>query len=498
MSSRSGKIHPNDLLERVNGKNLFFLRFSKKTKEIHVETRIKQHKHDEEKMSVRAMITSHNYIISDPREYQMELFEIAKQRNTIAVLDTGSGKTLIACLLIRYMVDQELESRQLGHHRRVSFFLVDCVTLVFQQAAVLNCNIDAKIGKYCGDMGVDLWKKERWDDILDDEQVIVMTADVLYNCLTHSFIKMKDINLLCFDEAHHAKKRHVYARIIKDFYISEPVEGRPKIFGMTASPVDASVDVVHAALELEHLLHSKITTTSDLMLLQSSVSRPKEEIATYSKLRAPFQTELYNKLHRKYSKVDAFEKIFAFANRCTSELGPWCADQVWKFTLSEQEYRKLERKEERNMSRETNQDGLELIERDIELICEARHVVSEHVFAPPDPETEDLSSKVVLLYRFLNHVYANETADKCIIFVNRRYTARVLGVLLGVIGSPYMKLGTLIGTRAGGAGDENVTFRQQMVTVSQFRRGKLNCLIATSVAEEGLDIPDCSLIIRYE
>lgn len=74
-----------------------------------------------------------------------------------------------------------------------------------------------------------------------------MTADVLYNCLTHAFIKMTDINLLCFDEAHHAKKNHVYARIIKDFYLCEPVAKRPRVFGMTASPVDARVDDVVAA-----------------------------------------------------------------------------------------------------------------------------------------------------------------------------------------------------------------------------------------------------------
>lgn len=37
-------------------------------------------------------------------------------------------------------------------------------------------------------------------------------------------------------------------RIIKDFYLAEldPAE-RPKIFGMTASPVDAREDVVKAA-----------------------------------------------------------------------------------------------------------------------------------------------------------------------------------------------------------------------------------------------------------
>ena len=80
----------------------------------------------------------------------------------------------------------------------------------------------------------------------------------------HSFITINQINLLIFDEAHHAKKNHAYARfetiavhevpelifgrIIKDFYISEvdPLK-RPKVFGMTASPVDAREDVVKAA-----------------------------------------------------------------------------------------------------------------------------------------------------------------------------------------------------------------------------------------------------------
>ncbi len=82
-----------------------------------------------------------NVIITDPREYQLELFEKAKKQNIIAVLDTGqymmwqsnqpptnlvagSGKTLIAVLLLKYMIDKELEDRAEGKKRRISFFLV--------------------------------------------------------------------------------------------------------------------------------------------------------------------------------------------------------------------------------------------------------------------------------------------------------------------------------------------------------------------------------------
>lgn len=171
---------------------------------------------DDEALSIRNLMSKQesNVIITNPRDYQVELFEKAKRQNVIAVLDTGSGKTLIAVLLLRHILDQELEDRAMGMKPRISFFLVDCVTLVFQQFAVLECNLDQKIERFCGEMGCDLWNKGIWETHFKENMVIVCTADILYQCLMHSFIALHQINLLIFDEAHHAKKNHAYARLV--------------------------------------------------------------------------------------------------------------------------------------------------------------------------------------------------------------------------------------------------------------------------------------------
>lgn len=80
---------------------------------------------DDETLSITNLLAKQEskQIITDPREYQLELFEKAKHENIIAVLDTGSGKTLIAVLLLKHIIDQELEDRAAGKPRRISFFL---------------------------------------------------------------------------------------------------------------------------------------------------------------------------------------------------------------------------------------------------------------------------------------------------------------------------------------------------------------------------------------
>lgn len=89
------------------------------------------------------------------------------------------------------------------------------MTLVYQQTAVLRNNIDQKVAQLFGALGLDLWSKEIWNQYFKENMVIVCTAEILHQCLLNSYIEMKNINLLIFDEAHHTKKDHPYARYLR-------------------------------------------------------------------------------------------------------------------------------------------------------------------------------------------------------------------------------------------------------------------------------------------
>lgn len=457
---------------------------------------------DDYKLSMAKLLEKHDFAtsINDPREYQIELFERAKADNIIAVLDTGSGKTLIAVLLLKYIISKELENRALDKPPRISFFLVDSVTLVYQQAAVLQANLSQRVEKFCGAMGTDLWNKEIWDKHFNSNMVIVCTAEVLYQCLLHSFISMQQINLLIFDEAHHAKKDHPYARIIKDFYVGTSDSLRPKIFGMTASPVDAKVDVIKAAESLEALLDSRIATTSNLDLLRQSVARPTEEIWRYARLKRPVETPLYQRLKQDYGNLPALKPLFNAASEANSVLGHWCADLIFLYGLNEDVLPKLEgraAKQPSGFQREGAKPAKEISQEEAQKIREAGEIVRAHDFGcPTGPDS--LSSKVQLLLERLTDRFSRPTDTKAIIFVKTRYTAQILSDLFRRIGPEFLRPDALIGHRAHDPIQLNVTSREQFMVLVRFRKGDINCLFATSIAEEGLDVPDCNLVVRFD
>lgn len=457
--------------------------------------------HDEE-LSIQALMSKQGTdIIKNPRQYQWELFERAKQQNTIAVLDTGSGKTLIAVLLLKWIIDQELEHRAAGKSPRISFFLVASVTLVHQQCSVLEANLDHKIDRASGADSVDNWNKAKWTKMFSENKVIVATADVLHQCLAHSYITMNQVNLLVFDEAHHAKKNHAYARIIKDFYLTETDrESRPRVFGMTASPIDAKTDVMQAANELEILLDCRIATTDDMSLTEA-IKKPTEMVLKYAQLPDnTFATPLLQSIKAHFPDVQAFDKQFESSMEIARHLGRWCADLYLVDALSESKLRRYEHQAERGYyhSLDVDKGGISqldghmaLLRRVIEFVRDEK---DQHLAIRPG----DFSSKVIELSVYLRAQFERKSSHRCIVFVNARHTARLLSAAFANLGIQHLQAGFLVGSNTTEIDEDRFSFRSQVMTLIKFRKGDINCLFATSVAEEGLDVPDCNLVIRFD
>ncbi|KAI2930306.1 hypothetical protein CBS147320_3428 [Aspergillus niger] len=394
-------------------------------------------------------------------------------------------------------IEKELNDRVEGKPHRIAFFLVDSVTLAYQQAAVLRNNLDQSVGHFFGAMGTDLWSKSVWDQHFQKNMVIVCTAEILNQCLLNSYIKMSQINILIFDEAHHTKKDHPYARIIRDSYLEEVYSKRPRIFGMTASPIDTKGDIVDEATRLEKLLDSRIATTSNMSLLRQVVRCPVERVWSFNKLEQPFATSLYKHLEDRFGDMACLEGIFRFAWQASSELGRWCSDRAWARALADDVLPKLEGSVRKTANSETSSNVPESAYKEILRITEASEVVKSYAFSSPETFGQ-LSPKVQVLREELARYFGRQTETKCIVFTQKRYTALILAELFQTLDIPFLRPGVLIGVRSGDLAGMNITFRQQFISLVKFRTGEINCLFATSVAEEGLDIPDCNLVVRFD
>lgn len=105
-----------------------------------------------------------------PRRYQEEIFLKAVKGNVIAALDTGSGKTFISTLLIKWTA-----TRQFGQEK-IIVFLVPKVALVEQQGDFILRHTPLRVRKIHGAMSIDLSDRDGWKEQLSNVDVLVMTG----------------------------------------------------------------------------------------------------------------------------------------------------------------------------------------------------------------------------------------------------------------------------------------------------------------------------------
>ncbi|KAK9924032.1 hypothetical protein M0R45_032421 [Rubus argutus] len=451
------------------------------------------------------------------RSYQLEALDAAIKRNTIVFLETGSGKTLIAIMLLRsysYMLRKPSPF--------IAVFLVPKVVLVQQQADAIKMHTDFKVGMYWGEMGVDFWDADVWKQQIEKYEVLVMTPAILLNNLRHSFFKLSMIKILIMDECHHARGNNPYACIMKEFFHRQLHFGQsdlPRIFGMTASPIKSKggkqkVSFWKEIHELETLMNSKIYTCISESVLAEFIptSTPKFRTYRHGEIPSASYTSLTNQLKNLKEKhelsitsLDLGEssesiskkmmKFFSAITFCFEELGIWLASKAAQsFSHNETGFftwEKLDVMGER-IVRSFSQEAYKAF------TC----------FLPSDPKwtiadgvTENmnkgfLTSKVVCLIQLLLE-YRDLNNMRCIIFVERVITAVVIESLLNEFLPKHndWKSKYIAGNNSG---MQSQTRKKHNEIVEEFRNGMVNIIVATSILEEGLDVQTCNLVIRFD
>ncbi|KAH9252662.1 hypothetical protein BASA81_009354 [Batrachochytrium salamandrivorans] len=150
----------------------------------------------------------------------------------------------------------------------------------------------------------------------------------------------------------------------------------------------------------------------------------------------------------------------------------------------------------------------------------------DHVDPLPEKSISesDISGKVQAIFSIISKYYVDsrktngsEWKDiRTLIFVNRRTTAKSLCDLIRAMSYtrfPYIQCGYVVGHGSARGGQRNLEFPEtipgkssslrmkhsfQEKVFNRFRSGSLNLLIVTRVAEEGLDIPECGLVISFD
>ena len=228
------------------------------------------------------------------RNFQKELFEECKDRNNIVFAPTGSGKTWVAAAVAQHVLERgtsiykhivpaEKRSRNCVIKKKpFVVFLATRIPLIEQQADLFrevfrNVNQTLKVHKYSSEHR-DSLTDGRWDFIYENYDISFMIDTIFLRLLDEKLAYLTDVDLIIFDECHHATGNHSFNRILelykKDLKES-PETVKSQLLGLTASPgADVSFEETRKRTQkLMQAMHSSIT------LVRNNL----DELSTYTK-----------------------------------------------------------------------------------------------------------------------------------------------------------------------------------------------------------------------
>lgn len=439
----------------------------------------------------------------EAREYQTTIANVATKQSTLVVLPTGMGKTIIALLLI---------ANHLTNPTNRILFLSPTKPLVSQHTRFLQTNLTTPdaVTMFTGEVNPDE-RLQAWKD----HQIIVSTPQVIENDLIAKRLDLHDVSLIIYDEAHRAVGNYAYVFVADTYRKQRP---HRHCLAMTASPGNDLNKIVEVCTNLDIQTIEIRTTTDpdvkpyvhDLDLQFKEIPLPKEFSLVLTHLRRALQDRLtaLNNLHISEPltlSTISRRRLLDLQQHIQEHLRatPNPPHQLYTAASTQNAALKILHAIEllqtqgvtalrsyfQRLLEEANTKGGSKASRDIakdlniaEAIAATQTLTTEH------PKIQEITTIV-------QSQFHQNPDSKIIVFTHYRDTANLMAKHLSTI--PGIRPIRFVG-QAGKGEDKGLSQKEQIAIIRQFETGHYNVLIATSVAEEGLDIPSTDLVIFYE
>jgi len=431
----------------------------------------------------------------EARAYQLEAVDEALSGSMLLVMPTAAGKTAVIWMMI---------SEKLARGGKV-IMIAPTVGLVEQHIRSLRdvLNIEDRIISITGQIPPSK-RIEKWEGA----RLVVATPKVVVNDVKNGVLDVSGFSLLVVDEAHHCTGDHAMAQVC-DHYISK--NENPHVLGVTASPGHRPETVreicdrtgavrIHIRNSEEGMLQGYL---SELEIVEITVAVPNEMMV----LSDPFKiwqrgivdrekrlgryvmpgminfSGLSNAMDRAKSAINRGEASgyrsvsqIAVAMRLHHLINCLMSQGV---SASREYLDRLE--EEESGNKKSVRDFLR--DNRIRDLREKLAVMDE------------IHSKIGAVRRMVRERIRRDSESRVIVFANYRDTIASLDESLeGLTGVTPVRF---VGQSSRG-GRKGLSAREQVRRLDEFRDGNANVLLATSIGEEGLDIPSADLVIFYE
>jgi ERCC4-related helicase len=435
--------------------------------------------------------------------FQIELARAGLEEDLLVVLPTGLGKTVIAALISAEVLRRQ-EAKVL--------VLAPTRPLVQQHSDSFHqWLVPLRTARFTGTM-----RRPVREGYWGDADLVFATPEIVQNDLAAGRYDLRGVALVVFDEAHHAVGKYVYVPIAERYRSERPVGGH--VLGLTASPGgrDEHIEEVVRALGVTRIeAHSREDPGVAEYVQPIDVDYVWVDLAPASEsIRVQLQTAARS-TGRKLQKMGYLRKkpidsvsvkdlialrseIFARPGPMVRKFGPLFHQLILLHLHHAQE--RLETQGvapflqylDRVAAKEKPSRG-DLALLKLPEVARARAEASEFLRTSKEPSHPKLDALVALVHDTMSD--QGDRPVRILVFAQYRDTIQTIQEMLEKNGWGVARF---VGQSTRDRDDKGMTQKEQARILQGFRAGRFPVLVASSVAEEGLDIPDVDLVVFFE